>query len=469
MTPPGMIPPTYCPNAVMFATIFAILILVLAGWAIAKNYDAKVVLFAAGFLLMYAALIMGSDVLAGKDASGLAWADPFKAVKDLFIKQYANAGLIILTLFGFAAYMSKIGANDKVIELLSRPLAAVKSPYILVPLVFWLGTLLSIIIPSAASLAVILMATLYPVLKAAKMTPLTAAGVIATTATIVPTPLGGDNVVAARVLGFDHVVDYVFYHHAVISIPAIIVMGIVHYFWQKHLDRAEGGVCAAVDESELRQVNADAPAWYAVFPVLPLALTIFFWAFFKHAKVGLVEITLFSFALAFIAETIRRRDVKAAMKDVSTFFNGMGDGFSKVVVLIVAASTMVAGLKAMGLIDAISGLLTGVENAGAGLMLVFSGITALITFVSGSGNAVFYSFIELIPQIADKAGIDPIMVALPMQLTSNVIRAASPVAAVVIIVAAVVKVNPLMVVKRTCVPLLSGFAAVLLLSLIRYA
>lgn len=313
------------------------------------------------------------------------------------------------------------------------------------------------------------MATLYPVLKAAKMTPLTAAGVIATTATIVPTPLGGDNVVAARVLGFDHVVDYVFYHHAVISIPAIIVMGIVHYFWQKHLDRTEGEINAAVDESELRQVNADAPAWYAVFPVLPLGLTIFFWACFKHAKVGLVEITLFSFALAFIAETIRRRDVKAAMKDVSTFFNGMGDGFSKVVVLIVAASTMVAGLKAMGLIDAISGLVTGVENAGAGLMLVFSGITALITFVSGSGNAVFYSFIELIPQIADKAGIDPIMVALPMQLTSNVIRAASPVAAVVIIVAAVVKVNPLMVVKRTCVPLLSGFAAVLLLSLIRYA
>lgn len=41
----------------------------------------------------------------------------------------------------------------------------------------------------------------------------------------------------------------------------------------------------------------------------------------------------------------------------------MGDGFSKVVVLIVAASTMVAGLKAMGLIDAISGLVTGVENA----------------------------------------------------------------------------------------------------------
>ena len=453
----------------MFATSLAIIVLVLAGWAIAKNYDAKVVLFAAGFFLMYAALLMGHDILVGKAASGLPWADPFKTVKDLFVKQYSNAGLIILTLFGFAAYMSKIGANDKVIELMSRPLAAVKSPYVLVPLVFWLGTALSIVIPSAASLAVILMATLYPVLKAAKMTPLTAAGVIATTATIVPTPLGGDNVVAARILGFEHVVDYVFYHHAVISIPAIFVMGVVHYFWQKRLDRTETAAVAEVDESGLRQSNTTAPTWYAIFPVLPLFLTIFFWAFFKQAKVGLVEITLFSFILAFVSEMIRRRDVKGAMKDMSTFFNGMGDGFSKVVVLIVAASTMVAGLQAMGLISAISGLVSGVENAGTGLMMVFSGITALITFVSGSGNAVFYSFIEIIPQIADKAGIDPIMVALPMQLTSNVIRAASPVAAVVIIVAAVVKVNPLMIVKRTSVPLLAGFASVLLFSFIRYA
>ena len=46
---------------------------------------------------------------------------------------------------------------------------------------------------------------------------------IATTATVVPTPLGEDNVVAARVLGFDNVVDYVFFHHAPITIPAIIV------------------------------------------------------------------------------------------------------------------------------------------------------------------------------------------------------------------------------------------------------
>ena len=34
--------------------------------------------------------------------------------------------------------------------------------------------------------------------------------------------------VAARVLGFEHVVDYVFYHHDPITIPALIIMGVAH-------------------------------------------------------------------------------------------------------------------------------------------------------------------------------------------------------------------------------------------------
>lgn len=457
----------------MLEAVLCLIALVLAGWAIAKNYDAKVVLFVTGLILLYLAVLLGHPVLAAKASSGLSWVDPFKVVRDLFVKQYSNAGLIILTLFGFAAYMSHIGANQKVIEVLSKPLSGIRSPYILVPLVFWLGTLLSIIIPSAASLAVILMATLYPVLRAAKMTPLTAAGVIATTATIVPTPLGGDNVVAARVLGFEHVVDYVFYHHAPITIPAIIIMGFAHYFWQRYMDKkspASGEM--SLDESKLKQ-NVKAPTYYAIFPVLPLILTIFFWLFFKSAKVGLVEITLFSFALAFACEIVRRRNDpttngKKLLGDANLFFKGMGDGFSKVVVLIVAASTMVAGLSSMGLIDMISNSLQGVESADTGLMFAFSGITGLITFISGSGNAVFYSFIELIPQIAEKAGIDPIMVALPMQCTSNLIRAVSPVAAVVIIVAATIRENPLNIVKRTAVPLLVGEAAVLAIAFFRY-
>ena len=396
----------------MIDSILAVIVLIIAGWAIAKNYDAKVVLFIAALVLLYSGLLLGHNVLGAKATTGLSWVDPFKVIKDQFVRQYSNAGLIILTLFGFAAYMSHIGAYDMVIKVLTKPLY-VRKPIILIPMVFWVGTCLQIIIPSAASLAVILMATLFPVLRAAGMSTLTAAALIATTATIVPTPLGGDNVVAARVLGFENVVDYVAFHLAPITIPALFVMGIVHYFWQTYLDKKDAVLLKELDKEtviEAERPEKNTPTWYFIFPILPLVLVIFFWVFFRKAKVGLVEITLFSLVLAFVCELFRKRNVKDGMKDLGIFFKGMGDGFSKVVVLIVAASSMVFGLRVMGLIDAISNSISNFENAKVGLILAFSGITGLITSISGCGNAVFYSFIELIPQIAQKAGIDPIMV-----------------------------------------------------------
>lgn len=52
---------------------------------------------------------------------------------------------------------------------------------------------------------------------------------------------------------------------------------------------------------------------------MPLVLAIGFWMFFKSAKVVLVEVTLFSFALAFIAEVSRLKDMLACSKDVNVF------------------------------------------------------------------------------------------------------------------------------------------------------
>jgi DcuC family C4-dicarboxylate transporter len=451
------------------ALIISLAVLVVAGYAIAKNYDTKLVLFSAGIVLMLAAATLGLPILSAGAGTGTVWLDPLKQIELDFVKQFSRAGIIIMVLFGFSAYMSHIGANDVAVKIMSKPIAKIRSPYILVPIVFWIGSLLSLIIPSAASLAVILMATLYPILRVAKMSSLSAAGVIATTATIVPTPLGGDNVVAAKILGFEHVVDYVTMHHAVISLPVLVIIGIAHYFWQKYMDKRQGAAAFTdVDESKLTTNSQLPPAYYALFPLIPLFLIVLFGLFFRQIKIGLVEITLFSFALAFIVELIRKGDLREQMKNSSLFFTGMGQGFSQVVVLIVAASTLVAGLTAIGAISTVASLVKEVNNAGIGLMFIFSGLTALITLISGSGNAVFYSFIELIPSIATQAHVDPVMIALPMQLTSNLIRAISPVSAVVIIVASVVKVSPIEVVKRTSVPLLVGFAATLIFTLIRY-
>ena len=106
-----------------------------------KKMDIKISLFLIGILLMYVAMLMGKPIAFSDFASsGVAWLDPFKVVGDQFVSTLTSAGFIILILGGYTAYMSKIGANDVTVSVLSKPLAHIKSAYVLVPITFLLAT-----------------------------------------------------------------------------------------------------------------------------------------------------------------------------------------------------------------------------------------------------------------------------------------------------------------------------------------
>ena len=453
----------------MLEIIVSTLILVICGYLITKNYDAKIVLFGAGLLLMFAAVGLGHPLLPEAQSSGLSWLDPFVQIKQIFISQMGNVGLTIMVLFGFSSYMSHIGANDVTVMLLTRPLSRIRSPYLLVPVIFLLGNLLSLVVPSAASLAVLLMATLYPVLKASNMSSLTAGAVIATTATIMPSPLGADNVLAAQKLGIP-LVEYIVSYHAPISLPTLALMAVVHYFWQKAMDKrqqARGGL-EEKDES-LALPTGLPPAYYGLFPVLPLVLVLLFGICFTHISLGLVEITFVCLLLTIGVELLRKGNIKETSKEFAIFFTGMGTGLAQVVSLIVAASMLVEGLKAIGIIDTLVDSVKHIDGVGSILMFFFSGTAALIGFISGSGLAVFYSFINIIPEITEKVGVNSVSVALPMQLTANLIRSMSPVAAVIIVIASITGSNPIEIIKRTSVPIISGIICCMTLSYLLFS
>ncbi|MBL0545834.1 C4-dicarboxylate transporter DcuC [Aeromonas jandaei] len=453
----------------MLEIIVSPLILVICGYLIAKNYDAKIVLFGAGLLLMFAAVGLGHSLLPAAQSSGLNWLDPFVQIKQIFISQMGNVGLTIMVLFGFSSYMSHIGANDVTVMLLTRPLSRIRSPYLLVPVIFLLGNLLSLVVPSAASLAVLLMATLYPVLKASNMSSLTAGAVIATTATIMPSPLGADNVLAAQKLGIP-LVEYIVSYHAPISLPTLALMAVVHYFWQKAMDKrqqARGGL--EEKEESLAVPTGLPPAYYGLFPVLPLVLVLLFGICFTHISLGLVEITFVCLLLTIGVELLRKGNIKETSKEFAIFFTGMGTGLAQVVSLIVAASMLVEGLKAIGIIDTLVDSVKHIDGVGSILMFFFSGTAALIGFISGSGLAVFYSFINIIPEITEKVGVNSVAVALPMQLTANLIRSMSPVATVIIVIASITGSNPIEIIKRTSVPIISGIICCMTLSYLLFS
>lgn len=447
-----------------------------------KKTDIKMTLFLSGIVLMYIAMAFGEGIaIADFETSGVALLDPLKAIVDQFKSTISSAGFIILILGGYSTYMSHIKANNVTVSVLTRPIAHIKSIYILVPLVFLLGNVLSLVIPSASNLAVILLATLYPIMVRAGMSPLTAGAVIATTATVMPTPLGSDNVAIAAELAntaeFAGLTasDYVFKYHAIVSIPTLLVMALAHYLWQRFQDKravSRGDVEAKLPDVEEVPGGALFRTVYAILPLLPILLLIAVFALQSFGvKINLsVEVAiLFSLAIAIVCELIRTRDGRETLKSTESFFQGMG-GALPIVALLVAGTTFVNGLKSIGLINALQDAMTGVQGNGMGfvLPLILVALTALIVLLSGSGTALFFAMVPLMVPLAAAAGISVLAISVPMGLAGNLLRSVSPVSAVVMIVAGTIKKEPLEIVKRTSVPMIVGTVFMFVLSMIMF-
>ena len=460
---------------VMYAA--AIISVAIVIFMLIKKMDIKITLFLMGIVLMFVGCALGNP-LGGEDfvSTGSVFLDPLKVIADQFKSTISSAGFIILILGGYSAYMSAINANSVTVNVLTKPIAKIKSVYILVPIVFLLGNLLSLVIPSASNLAVILLATLYPILIKAGMSSLTAAGIIATTATIVPTPLGSDNVAIAAELANTTefagltATDYVFKYHAIVSIPTLLIMAAIHFFWQKRCDKKAGVIeSKAVENKDVEEIKGGVlyKTVYAILPLLPIILLIGSFAVQKitGAQIDIsVEVaTLFSFIIEIICE----RNAGETLKETEAFFKGMG-GSMPIVALLVAGTVFVTGLKSIGLITALQSAMTGLSGGGLGfvLPLILVALTALIVLLSGSGTALFFAMVPLMVPLAVAAGISPLAVSIPMGLAGNLLRAVSPVSAVVMIVAGSVKREPLEIVKRTSVPMIAGTVVMFVLSMV---
>lgn len=105
----------------MLEIIISVVFLITVGYLVAKNYDAKIVLFLAAFALLYISVFTGHPVETTMP-TGSIWLDPFAKATDVFKMQMGIVGLTIMMLFGFAAYMNHIGANDAMVEVLSKPI-----------------------------------------------------------------------------------------------------------------------------------------------------------------------------------------------------------------------------------------------------------------------------------------------------------------------------------------------------------
>lgn len=453
----------------MIESLLVLVVLVVVAYLIVKNYHPALSLIIGALVLLACAWMLGHPIYPAGEGTGFGLFDIFLKFKDTIIAQVSSAGIVIMILFGYSGYMNAIGANQMAVNFLVKPLMKIKRKSLFVPVVFLIGNLMSLVVPSASSLAIILMSILYPMLASMGISSLTAAGVIAMTATIMPTPLGADNVIAANTLGYD-VLNYVVWN-AKTSLPSLLIIAVAQYFWQKYCDKKEGEAAyVSLNEEGLsKQKEFDVPKFYAILPILPLLLIVgvgIAGMFIKGITMDIFVLTFISFFIAVLVETLRLKSFKKVQDTAVEMFKGMGQGFSQVVMLVVGGSLFTSAIQTLGIIDSIMASVEASSSAGIVTTLIFSGATTLFGILSGGGLAMFYAVIELIPGIAEKAGIDGILISLPMQMIANLTRTISPVAAVVMIVASTVGVSPIRILKRTSVPTIIGIIRVIVLSIL---
>lgn len=437
----------------MLSLGIALLTTIVVAWLIINRMKPQAVLFAGGIFLLVVAILMGVPLLDAKKSTGFVWFDIFKFMEDTFSTRAAGIGLMIMTVGGFAKYMDYIGASRSLVHLASKPLSMIRSPYLLLAVSYIIGQLLNIVIPSAAGLCVLLMATMYPVLVNLGVSRLSAAAVVATTPCLDLGPASGTAVFAAKTAEMD-VADYFVGEQIPIAVVTMAAISISHYFIQRYFDRKEGLEAKVLQTAPDYDKEKLPPVIYALLPLVPIILVLVFSKLcISSIKMPVVTAMIISIFLAMMMELIRTRQPKEVCKSIQVFFDGMGHLFATVVTLIVAGETFAFGLTKIGAIDLI---VQGAQSSGfgaIGVTLVMTVIVSMSAIIMGSGNAPFYSFGALVPDIAKGLSILPVSMITPMQMAASIARSASPITAAVVAVAGVANVSPVDLVKRTAIPM----------------
>ncbi len=439
--------------------IIGLIAIVLVAYYIVKGYSATGVLMFGGLVLLFISVLMGHSILPdGVKSTGSTYFDILEYVKYLLGNRGGGLGLMIMVLCGFSVYMTHLGANDVVVKLVSKPLKNIRSPYILMVFAYFLACLMSFAVSSATGLGVLLMATLFPVMVNVGISRGAAAAICASPISIILSPTSGDVVLSAEIskipLG-----EFAFGTALPVSIFAILGIAVAHFFWQRYLDKKEG---VQVERVNADEIKTTAPNYYAILPLLPIIGVLIFDGKWGLPNLHIVTVMVLCFIITAAVDFLRSFNAKQTFDNLIVAYRGMADAFAGVVMLLVAAGVFAQSLSTIGFI---TNLIDSAQSFGGSaffMMLVLAVITILATMATGSGNAAFYAFAELIPKLATQMGVNPAFLTIPMLQASNLGRGLSPVSGVVVAVSGMGKISPFEIVKRMSVPMLVGFICVII-------
>jgi DcuC family C4-dicarboxylate transporter len=448
-------------------TTLGILIIAVSIWAVVREWEVRLVLAGAGLLL-----------------GVIAWS-PEVIVRE-FLLTMTNERFVIplCTAMGFAHVLKHTGCDQHLVHLLVRPLTKVR--FLLIPGTVVVGFLVNMPIVSQTSTAVTIGTVVLPILRAARLSPVTAGASLLLGASIGGELLNpGAPELQTTSTGSERAAKDLQVHGASIDpseftlnrcVERIFPLNLVGLavgtlaFWVMQYWREP---CALPDETQADE--AFEVHWHkAVVPLVPLAI-LYITAYpfelveiepaWVHAeptaKINMTRLIglsmLIGVAAAAIASPGKLNGVVAA------FFEGGGYGYAHIVSLIAVATCFGKGVEQIG----IAGLIGNLIEYFPDLLIPLAGVLPLgFAALCGSGMATAQSLFGFFAKPALLLGVDPTHVGAVVSIAAAAGRTMSPVAAVTLMCARMTDTKPLDLSKQVVIPLLISIAIVIVVAMI---
>ena len=414
-----------------------------------------------GVILLFAAFGTGT---LGDKTTGNLFIDGFVFVKNQFTSNLSGTGFNIMMVSGYATYMAHIGASTKLAFLCTKPLKGIKNPYIVASLLLVIGSALKIVTTSASGLGMLLMSVCYPILVSLGVSRLNAATIVVLSTLLDWGPNDSSAIFAAETVCGMPIVEYFAQFQLPVGIAIIIAEAIFLPIYLNKTDKAAAGETVEVEKME----DAKCPAIYSILPLLPLFLIVFT-TLTKGAflpKLDVATANLLCLIIVLVLQVITAKDKKAAMEDMKFVFTKMGVCVANIVSILIAAAVFAQAVKMLNGVTVLSNMLAELQGATIITVIALSLITFLTGMILGSGNAAWYAFGPLVPDIATKLGIAPTVISTPMQLSPAIGRSMSPVAGVIIAVAGMADVDVQDLIKRCALPVFLAFVVCIIASMV---
>lgn len=369
---------------------------------------------------------------------------------DAFLRVMGDGSIVgpICSAMGYAFVLRAIGADRAMVELLALPLRRVG--WLLVPGGCVVGFVVNMAITSQTAAAAAVGPILVPILQSAGYGALTSAAVL-----VVGCSTGGNlfnpgepdivTIAAATGAPIHQTIAAVGIPHLVGFACAVAVTTLLSLGERRALEPREQ---PAVRPSLMR-------AMLAPLPIVLLLVLLPQWRLvppIAELYPSGVPVTHVMVPCAVLAIALHWRRASELTRQ---FFEGLGYGFSAVISLIIAAACFLEGLKAMGAIEHLVGLLGAASDAAP---VVATYATMALAVMSGSGTAPSVTFSKaVLPTMVTVAGLDrAVALGALGAIGASVGRTMSPLAAVVIFAGQLTDVPPRQIVRRTAPAMLAA-------------